>query len=120
MNKHKISQFKQNGLLSNFDSLRELTVSTYRGIKYFNIPTILEDVESLRTLHIESPAPRVERVVSRDGVETYPVVQDSAGDLHDEMYGPLPRKTRNIIISGTGFDRLAEDIFDVSFCNNCR
>lgn len=71
-------------------------------------------MESLRTLRVESPVPRIVKVVSKEGVETYQVVQDSAGDLHAEMYGPLPRKTRNIIISGTGFDRLAEEIFDVS------
>lgn len=99
--------------MSNFGSLRELTVSTYPGVKHFSIPTILEEVHSLRTLRVESPVPRISRVVSRDGVETYQLVQDSAGDLQTEMYGPLPRKTRNLIISGTGFDRLAEEIFDV-------
>lgn len=50
-----------------------------------------------------------------DGLETYKLVQDSASDLRMELYGFLPRKLKNLTISGAGFNRLSDGIFDVSF-----
>lgn len=82
----------------------------------FNIPTILDNVDSLRELWIESPAPKQVKVTSKEGFETYKLVQDAASDLRQELFGYLPRKVRKITISGPGFNTLAEGIFDVSFC----
>lgn len=94
--------------------MRELTVSTYPELKYFNIPTLLEETYALRTLRVESPAPRVVKVTTKEGVDSYQLVQDAASDLQTELYGPLPRKLKYFIISGAGFDRLADGIFEVN------
>lgn len=53
------------------------------------------------------------KVVSKEGLETYQLVQDAASDLRTELYGLLPRKIKNLTISGAGFNRLAEGILDV-------
>lgn len=75
---------------------------------------ILEDVDGLRELTIEAPVPKYVKVTSKEGFETYQLVQDSASDLRMELYGYLPNKVRSITISGPGFNRLADGIFDVS------
>jgi hypothetical protein len=90
-------------------------VSTYPKLQYFNLPTILEDVDNVRDLWIEAPAPYMERMVSLEGVESYKLVQESASDLKMELYGVLPRKLKNLTISGAGFNRLADGILDVRF-----
>lgn len=95
--------------------LRSLRLSTYPKLSYFNIPTILEDVDNVRDLWIEAPAPFMERVVSPEGVENYKLIQESASDLRMELYGLLPRKLKNLTISGAGFNRLADGIFDVNY-----
>lgn len=81
----------------------------------FNIPTVLEDVDNIRDLWIEAPAPKLVKVVTKEGLETYQLVQDSASDLRLELQGLLPRKIRNVTISGAGFNRLADGILDVSY-----
>lgn len=80
----------------------------------FNIPIILKNVDSVRELWIESPAPKMIKVVSKEGFETYQWVQDAASDLKQELMGYLPTKVRSITISGPGFNKLAEGIFDVN------
>lgn len=95
--------------------LRSLRLSTYPSLQYFNIPTILDDVENVRDLWIEAPAPYLDKLVTLEGLETYKMVQDSASDLRMELYGLLPRKLKNLTISGAGFNRLADGILDVSF-----
>lgn len=95
-------------------SLRSLKLSTYPKLTQFNIPVILEDVDGLRELIIEAPVPRMVKVTSKEGFETYQLAQDSASDLGMEMFGYLPNKVRSITISGAGFNRLADGIFDVS------
>jgi hypothetical protein len=75
----------------------------------------LEDVDSLREMIIESPAPKMVKVVSKEGFENYQWVQDAASDLKSELFGYLPNKVRKITISGPGFTKLAEGIFDASF-----
>lgn len=102
-------------MLSNFKSLRTLHLSTYPQLSTFNIPTILESVDSLRELWIESPSPKMVKVTSKEGFETYQLVQDAASDLRQELFGYLPRKVRKITISGSGFNKLSEGIFDVIF-----
>lgn len=94
--------------------LRKLRISTYPQLPNFNIPTILDDVDSLRELWIESPPWREEKVISKEGFETYQWVQDAASDLRQELFGYLPRKVKKITVSGSGFTNLAEGIFDVS------
>ena len=54
------------------------------------------------------------KVTSKEGFETYQLAQDSASDLRVELFGYLPNKVRSITISGAGFNRLADGIFDVS------
>jgi hypothetical protein len=80
-------------------------MSTYPKINNFNIPKVLENVENLRYLWIEAP-----QSVSADG-------QSKGGgasvDLKREMEGRLPLKLKNITISGTGFTKLADNIFRV-------
>ena len=95
-----------------------MRLSTYPKLQYFNIPTILEDVENIRELWIESIAPYIERFVSPEGVESNKLVQESASDLKMELYGFLPRKLNNLTISGAGFNRLADGILDVNFKNS--
>lgn len=75
---------------------------------------MLDDVDNVRDLWIEAPAPKLVKVVTKEGLETYQLVQDSASDLRTELYGLLPRKIKNLTISGAGFNRLAEGILDVS------
>lgn len=96
-------------------SLRSLRISTYPNIQNFNIPKVLETAENLRNLWIESPAPKTIIVVGNDGLEQVEKVPVPASDLKKEMYGQLPSKLKNITISGDGFSRLAETIFEVKF-----
>lgn len=74
----------------------------------------MDGVDSLRELWIESPAPKMVKVTSKEGFETYQLVQDAASDLKQELFGYLPAKVRKITISGPGFNKLAEGIFDVN------
>lgn len=104
----------QNGILNKFRNLRSLRISTYPGLAYFNIPTILDDVDNLRDLWIEAPAPKSVKVVSKEGLETYQLVQEPASDLRVELAGYLPKKVNNLTISGAGFNRLADGILHVS------
>jgi hypothetical protein len=90
-------------------------LSTFPGLNNFNIPTVLEDVENLRNLWIEAPKARNVKVVTKEGLETFQLVQEPASDLRLELYGMLPRKLKNLTISGAGFNRLADGILDVSF-----
>lgn len=94
--------------------MRSLRLSTYPGLSYFNIPAILEDVDNLRDLWIEAPAPKLVKFVSKEGLETYQLVQEPASDLRIELDGNLPRKLKNLTISGAGFNRLAEGILQVN------
>lgn len=105
--------FLQNGVLNKFKSLRTLRISTYPQLLSFNIPILLDGVDSLRELWIESPAPKMVKVTSKEGFETYQWAQDAASDLKQELSGYLPTKVRKITISGPGFNKLAEGIFDV-------
>lgn len=41
------------------------------------------------------------------------MVQEAASDLRMELYGLLPRKLKDLTISGSGFNRLADGILDV-------
>lgn len=87
----------------------------------FNIPTLLEDVENIRELWIESPAAKLLKVVTKEGLETYQLIQEPASDLRAELYGALPRKLKSLTISGAGFNRLADGILNVNsapFTNN--
>lgn len=99
--------------MNKFQNLRSLRLSTYPGLSNFNIPTILEDVDNIRELWIESPAPKLLKVVTKEGLETYQFIQEAASDLRIELYGTLPRKLKELTISGTGFNRLADGILDV-------
>ena len=117
LNFNLLSAF-QNGILNKFHKLRSLRLSTYPKLQNFNIPTILEDVENIRELWIESVAPYTERFVSPEGVESNKLVQESASDLQTELYGFLPRKLNNLTISGAGFNRLADGILDVKSKNS--
>lgn len=109
----KLESFFQNGILSKFKDLRSLRLSTFPGVSNFNIPTIIEDCENLRTLWIDAPGPKMVKVISKEGVETYQLTQDYASDLRQELNGILPRKLKNLTFSGAGFNRLSEDILDV-------
>ena len=102
------------GALNKLNSLRSLRISTYPNIHNFNIPKILEDVENLRELCIVSPAPQTQLIVGKDGIEVTQIIPVMASDLKKEMDGSLPPKLRNITISGNGFNKLAESIFNVS------
>ncbi|CRK93089.1 CLUMA_CG006599, isoform A [Clunio marinus] len=102
----------ENGILNKLRNLRSLRLSTYPGLTDFNIPTILDGVENIRELWIESPASKLVKIVSKEGVETYKNVQETASDLRSELYGTLPRKIRTLTIGGAGFTRLADGIFD--------
>lgn len=99
--------------MNKFENLRSLRLSTYPGLSNFNIPTILEDVDNLRELWIESPAPKLVKVVTKENLETYQLIQESASDLRMELYGTLPRKLKFFTISGSGFNRIADGILDV-------
>lgn len=50
------------------------------------------------------------KFVSKEGVESYELVQEAASDLRVELYGALPPKLKNLTISGAGFNRLADNI----------
>lgn len=102
------------GALNKLKSLRYLRISTYPNIQNFNIPKILEDVENLRELCLVSPSPQIQQVVGKDGIEVTQITPIMASDLKREMDGVLPLKLRNITISGSGFNKLAEGIFSVS------
>lgn len=104
----------QNGILNKLKNLRSLRLSTYPGLSNFNIPTILEDVDNLRELWIEAPAPKLTKIVTKEGLETYQMIQDPASDLRMELQGELPRKVKSLTISGAGFNRLADGILDVN------
>lgn len=104
--------------MSQLQALRTLRVSTYPKLNNFNLPVILDDVDGLRELIIEAPTPKMVKVVSKEGFETYQHVQDSASDLRKELYGYLPMKVRSITISGAGFNVLSDGIFDVSVTYN--
>lgn len=101
-------------MLKDFQNLRSLRISTYPGLANFNIPNILADVDNLRDLWIEAPAPKLAKIVTKEGLETYQLVQDAASDLRTELFGYWPRKLKNLTISGPGFNQLAEGILDVS------
>lgn len=103
------------GALNKLNSLRSLRISTYPNIQNFNIPKILEDVENLRDLCIVSPAPQIQQTIGKDGMEVTQMIPVMASDLKKEMDGYLPLKLRNITISGIGFNKLAEGIFNVNF-----
>lgn len=75
----------------------------------------MENAENLRNLWIESPAPKMVVSFDNEGLEQVQLVPVLASDLKKEMYGLLPPKLKNITISGDGFTRLAESIFEVPF-----
>lgn len=102
----------ENGALNKLHCLRSLRLSTYPNLPNFNIPIILENVENLRSLWIESPASKIVKMTSKEGIEAFQAVQETASDLRKEMDGVLPPKLKTITISGRGFNRLADDIFE--------
>lgn len=104
----------QNGVLNKFQNLRSLRLSTYPGLYNFNIPQILDEVDNVRELWIEAPAPKMLKIVTKEKLETWQLVQDSASDLRNELIGLLPRKLKDLTISGAGFNRLADGILEVS------
>jgi len=87
-------------------SLRSLKISTYSNINNFNIPRILENVENLRELWIES------QLVS-GGDEKTALNKMLSTDLRKEMEGYFPLKLKNITFSGNGFSNLAANILEV-------
>lgn len=101
-------------MLNKFQNLRSLRLSTFPGLSNFNIPQILDDVDNVRELWIEAPAPKMVKVVSKEGLETWQLIQEPASDLRAELYGMLPRKLKDLTISGAGFNQLADGVLEVS------
>lgn len=104
----------QSGILNQLQYLRSLRLSTYPSLTKFNIPSILDEVDNLRELWIEAPAAKLVKIVTKEGLETYQLIQEPASDLRTELFGLLPRKVKSLTISGAGFNRLADGILDVS------
>nr|CAD7452145.1 unnamed protein product [Timema tahoe] len=71
--------FFETGALSKMTSLRTLHLSPFKGVRHFNIPQVILSNSGLRQLHVEC--------------------HEHPG-LQDEMNGVLPRKVRNITMSG--------------------
>lgn len=110
------SNYLQSGALEYLKTLRSLRLSTYPNIDDFNIPEIINDVDNLRELWIDAPEPPKRPDVLEAGVGggSLPVTQSVATDLRNEMQGILPAKLSTIILSGSGFIQLADNILDVT------
>lgn len=101
----------QNGALNKIHFLRTLKISTYANIQNFNIPRVLENAHNLRELWIEAPKPPSKsRPESSVGPKTPKPVSIPSSDMRREMDGTLPQKLKSITFSGSGFNRLADNI----------
>lgn len=108
----------EHGTLDTMRALRSLRMSTYPNIRQFNIPAVIDKVPNLRTLWLEAPEPRPQRVhldvTSNDpqqGVASVPMISFDT-DLGPEMLGELPPKLRNVTFSGLGFTSLADTVLE--------
>ncbi|XP_065076627.1 chaoptin-like isoform X2 [Ochlerotatus camptorhynchus] len=102
----------ENGVLNKLHFLRTLRISTYPNIQHFNIPRILENAHNLRELWIEAPKPPShDRSGSSSAAPKTPKpVSLPSSDMRREMEGILPRKLKSITFSGSGFNRLADNV----------
>ncbi|XP_062700932.1 chaoptin-like isoform X2 [Aedes albopictus] len=101
----------ENGALNKIHFLRTLKISTYPNIQNFNIPRVLENAHNLRELWIEAPKPPSKsRPESPVGPKTPKPVSIPSSDMRREMDGTLPQKLKSITFSGSGFNRLADNI----------
>ncbi|XP_063227150.1 chaoptin [Bacillus rossius redtenbacheri] len=80
--------FFETGALCKMTSLRTIELSSFKSVRHFNIPQVIQSNTGLRNLHIES---------------------HEAPGLQDEMKGWLPYKVRNITFSGQELRNIPED-----------
>lgn len=104
-------------------SLRTLRLSTYPNLDGFNIPSIIDNLFNLRQLWIDAAVePKLyDLAIAGDGAGVSPASPGptkktvSETDLAREMSGVgLPLKLNAITLSGTGFIRIADQIFRVN------
>lgn len=92
--------------------LQKLIVSCYPSVNNFNIPRVLEHVESLKELVIQSYNGHLKPDDDHLTVTTpVPVVPDC--DLRKEMEGEFPTKLSRVEFFGNGFKSLAENVLNV-------
>ncbi|EAT32230.1 AAEL015659-PA [Aedes aegypti] len=102
----------ENGVLNKLHFLRTLKISTYPNIQHFNIPRVLENAHNLRELWIEAPKPpsQPRSDTAAAAPKTPKPVSIPTSDMRREMEGMLPQKLKSITFSGSGFNRLADNV----------
>lgn len=90
------------------NTLQSLVISCYPQVTNFNLPTVLDNVNSLRYMQIKSYG-----IQQRSSADAPPSMHSDC-DLRKEMVGDMPSKLRHVEFSGRGFHKLAENLFSVN------
>ncbi|XP_055678152.1 chaoptin-like [Lutzomyia longipalpis] len=98
------------GALSKMSSLKTLAISPYPDVINFNIPLVVQEVETLRQLEIEAPQP-IPVAYSGDSAFMRPRT-DPITDLKLEMDGIFPAKLKTVILRGKRFKQVANNILN--------
>lgn len=93
-------------------SLKRLIISPYPDVINFNIPLVVEEIETLRQLEIEAPK-AIPVAYAGDAGFMRPKGPDPQTDLRLEMDGILPPKLKTVVLRGRGFKQVANNILNV-------
>ncbi|XP_055716156.1 chaoptin [Phlebotomus papatasi] len=99
------------GALSRMSSLKRLIISPYPDVINFNIPLVVEEIETLRQLEIEAPK-AIPVAYAGDAGFMRPKGPDPQTDLRLEMDGILPPKLKTVVLRGRGFKQVANNILN--------
>lgn len=92
-------------------------MSPYPNIDHFNIPSVIDNIHNLRELWIEAPVQKSNAPSDNPNeAQMGPSIPKPSvsTDLGREMVGDLPLKLRAITLSGADFNRIADNIFNVT------
>ncbi|GAB0092364.1 chaoptin [Sergentomyia squamirostris] len=99
------------GALSRMTSLKTLIISPYPDVINFNIPVIVEEIETLRQLEIEAPQ-AIPVAYAGESSFMRPRKDAPKTDLKLEMDGSLPPKVKSIVIRGQGFTQISNNFLN--------
>lgn len=93
-------------------------MSPYPNIEHFNIPSVIDNIHNLRELWVEAPVQKSSKPNdSPTEAQMGPNMPKPSisTDLGREMAGDLPLKLRAVTFSGTDFNRIADNVFNVNY-----
>lgn len=97
-------------------------MSPYTHIEDFNIPAVIRNAHNLRELWIEAPVPKSSAPKDNPAepqTGSSPSKPAQSTDLGAEMIGDLPLKLRAVTLSGTEFNRISDNMFNVIYFRIC-